>query len=80
MVAINPHISYCDKNYSCGWGYPGIGAVMVTSKTLEGVKREFAAALAFHIEGRLHNGDPMPQRLLSKDYRIEWPKGPIGSQ
>ncbi|MCD8385573.1 MAG: CopG family transcriptional regulator [Bacteroidales bacterium] len=70
METIKANIGFSDKNYSCGWGYPGIGVVMATSKTFDGVKKEFVDALDFHIEGMLQDGEEMPQWLLNKDYEI----------
>lgn len=72
MEKIKAQIGYSGKNYSCGWGYPGVGAVIATSKTFEGIKKEFVDSLDFHVEGMLLDGDDVPQWLRDKDYEIEY--------
>lgn len=72
METIIVNVSWSDKNYCGGWGYPGVGAVMATAKTLEQFKEEFQEALDFQVEGMIADGDPLPQWLRDKDYSIEY--------
>lgn len=67
---INVEISWSEKNYCCGWGYEGVGAVLCTNKTLSGVKHDFEESLRFHIEAMLEDGDSVPEWLASGDYEI----------
>ncbi len=72
METINAKIGFSGKNYSCGCGIADVGAVIATSKTLDGVKKEFESALDFHIEGMLLDGCDIPRWLKDKDYEIEY--------
>lgn len=67
---INVEISWAEKNYCCGWGYKGIGAVLCTNKTLSGVKQDFEESLRFHVEAMIEDGEQVPGWLASGDYEI----------
>lgn len=67
---INVEISWTDKNFCCGWGFEGIGAVFCTNKTLEGIKEEFEETLRFHVEAMAEDGEVVPDWLLNGDYEI----------
>ena len=65
-------VYWSDKNYNCGWAYPGIGTVIVAEKSLESAKQAFKEALEFHIEGMLEDGDDVPLWLEKGEYEIEY--------
>lgn len=65
-------ISWSEKNYCCGWGFEGIGAVFCTNKTIEGLKKDFKDSLRFHIEAMVEDGETVPEWLASGDYEIEY--------
>lgn len=65
-------ISWSEKNYCCGWGFEGIGAVLCTNKTIEGLKKDFKESLRFHIEAMVEDGETVPEWLASGDYDIEY--------
>lgn len=65
-------VHWSDKNYNCGWAYPGIGTVIVAEKSLESAKQAFKEALEFHIEGMLEDGDDVPLWLSKREYEIEY--------
>lgn len=65
-------ISWSEKNYCCGWGYEGIGAILCTNKTVEGIKQDFEESLRFHIEAMVEDGESVPEWLASGDYQVEY--------
>ena len=65
-------ISWSEKNYCCGWGFEGIGAVLCTNKTIEGLKKDFEESLRFHIEAMVEDGETVPEWLASGNYEIEY--------
>lgn len=69
---INVEISWAGKNYCCGWGYEGVGAVLCTNKTLPGIKSDFEESLRFHIDAMVEDGDSVPEWLAAGDYEIEY--------
>lgn len=69
---LNIEISWSDKNYCCGWGFEGVGAILCTNKTIEGIKRDFEDSLRFHIEAMIEDGESVPEWLAAGDYEIEY--------
>lgn len=67
---INVEISWSEKNFCCGWGYEGVGAILCTNKTLSGIKQDFEESLRFHVESMVEDGDQVPEWLASGDYEI----------
>lgn len=65
-------ISWSEKNYCCGWGYEGIGAILCTNKTIDGLKKDFEESLRFHVEAMVEDGENVPTWLASGDYEIEY--------
>jgi hypothetical protein len=72
MYIINIEIHWSDKNFCCGWGYEGFGAIVVTNKTLEGVKSEFISALNQQIADMCAEGETVPEFLINGDYKVEF--------
>jgi hypothetical protein len=73
MEKIEVRIGWSGKNYSCIADASALnGAVVVTNKTLEGLKRDFRESLQFHIEGCLQGGDTLPEWLTSGDYELSY--------
>lgn len=67
---INVEISWSEKNFCCGWGYEGVGAILCTNKTLSGIKQDFEESLRFHVESMVEDGDQVPEWLVYGDYEI----------
>ena len=58
-----------DRNYSaCCETAPGC---IATAATLEGIKKEFAEALEFHLEGMREEGDPISP-IFNEVYELEF--------
>jgi hypothetical protein len=73
MEKIEVKIGWSGKNYSCIADASVLnGVVVVTNKTLEGLKRDFPKSLQFHIEGCLQSGDTLPEWLTSGDYELKY--------
>jgi hypothetical protein len=71
MYKLEVTVDFTDKNFCAGTGEVG-GVVMATHKTLEGLKKEFAKALQFHIKGCIADGDDLPEWVVSGNYEIEY--------
>lgn len=69
---LNIEISWSEKNYCCGWGFEGVGAILCTNKTIEGIKQDFEESLRFHIEAMIEDGESVPEWLAAGDYDIEY--------
>ncbi|MDR2773357.1 MAG: CopG family transcriptional regulator [Tannerella sp.] len=75
MEKVNVTISWYGKNYCASLAADMIGGVVVsTNKTLEGVKKSFAEALQFHIEGRTQDEDVLPEFIRSGEYELNYIK------
>lgn len=72
MENIKVEIHWCDKNFSCVWGTPEFGSIIVTNKTLEGLKKEFETSLQAQINDMLADGESIPECLASGEYEIEY--------
>ncbi len=71
MNRLQVEVDFTDKNFCAGTGEIG-GVVLVTHKTFEGLKKEFAEALQFHIEGCIADGDKLPEWAVKGEYEIEY--------
>jgi len=68
---VNVLISWSGNNYcATSVGATINGVVIVTNKTLQGVKNDFSESLDFHVEGMLRDGDKINEWLKNKDYVI----------
>ena len=72
MEHINVEIHWCDKNYACAYDYPEFGCIVVTNKSIDGLKHDFEESLRWHIESSLEDGDFVPEFLKSGDYAIDY--------
>ena len=72
MEKIIVEIHWCDKNFSCVWGTPEFGSVIVTNKTLDGLKQDFISSLQTQINDMLADGEYVPEWLASGDYTVEY--------
>lgn len=70
MKEIKVETTWCDKNFSGGWGDPEIGAIIATGKTFANFKDEFQEALNFHFESFEEN--EIPEWWTNKDYTIDY--------
>lgn len=67
---IDVNVNWTEDNYCCSWLDGQGGVVLVTSKTLDGLKADFEESLMLHIEGCVADGDVMPDYLVKGDYDI----------
>jgi hypothetical protein len=73
MEKIQVKIGWSGKNYSCIADDSVLnGIVIVTNKTLEGLKKDFKESLQFHIEGCARGGDILPEWLLNGEYELSY--------
>jgi hypothetical protein len=73
MNTIQVKTGWSGKKYSCVADDTALnGIVIVTHKSLEGLKKAFPESLQFHVEGCVQSGDVLPQWLLSGDYELEY--------
>ena len=72
MEKIKVEVNWCEKNFACVWGCPAFGSIIVTNKTLEGLKKEFQLSLQSQIDDMLADGEDIPQFLASGDFEIEY--------
>ena len=64
-------IGWSGNNYSCVTDDKALnGIVVVTNKTLKGLKKEFKESLQFHIDGCVQDGDKLPEWLVSGKYEL----------
>jgi predicted RNase H-like HicB family nuclease len=73
MNTIKVLIGWSGKNYSASVAGDYVnGCVIVTDKTIAGVKKALQEALDFHIEGCIKDGDEIKTWLVSGDYKFEY--------
>ena len=73
MRKIKVKIGWSGNNYSCVSDDDALnGIIVVTNKTLDGLKKDFQESLQFHIEGCLQDGENLDEWLVSGDYEIEY--------
>jgi hypothetical protein len=73
MKKIEVRIEWSGKNYGCIADNPAlVGIIVVTNKTLAGLKNDFRESLQFHIEGCIKSGDILPDWLLSGEYELDY--------
>lgn len=65
-------VSWTGKNFCCSWSDDEIGSVVVTNKSLEGLKSDFAESLKWHIEGCVEDGDTVPEYLVKGEYSLSF--------
>ena len=73
MEKLQVKIGWSGNNYSCVADDAALnGIVVVTQKTLSGLKNDFQESLQFHIEGCLQDGDNLPEWLISGQYELDY--------
>ena len=73
MCKIEVKIGWSGNNYSCVSDDKALnGMIVVTNKTIEGLKKDFQNSLQFHIDGCLQCGDTLPEWLVSGEYELEY--------
>ena len=73
MGKIEVKIGWSGNNYSCVSDDKALnGMIVVTNKTIEGLKKDFQNSLQFHIDGCLQGGDKLPEWLVSGEYELEY--------
>jgi len=73
MEKIQVKIGWSGNNYSCVADDMALnGIIVVTNKTLEGLKKDFQESLHFHLEGCLQDNDVLPEWLVSGQYEVNF--------
>lgn len=72
---IKVNVEWAEKNFCASVDKQVPGAVVVTDKTLEGLKQAVREAVEFHVEGMLADGDEVPAWLAEGNYDFEWVLG-----
>lgn len=72
METIKVEVHWCEKNYACAVDIPGFASVVVTNKSLDGLKQNFEESLKWTIEDSLEEGESVPYYLMKGDYRVEY--------
>jgi len=73
MEKIQVKIGWSGKNYSCVADDAALnGIIIVTNKTLEGLKNDFQESLHFHIDGCVKDGDQLPEWLINGQYELDY--------
>ncbi|GHT77823.1 hypothetical protein AGMMS50262_19800 [Bacteroidia bacterium] len=73
MEKIQIRIGWSGDNYSCIADNPVLnGIIVVTNKTLEGLKKDFQESLQFHIEGCMQSGDKLPEWLSDDNCELDY--------
>ena len=73
MEKLQVKIGWSENNYSCVANNAVLnGIVVVTNKTLDGLKNDFQESLQFHIDGCLQDGDNLPEWLISGQYELDY--------
>ena len=73
MERIQVKIGWSGKNYSCVADDPALnGIVIVTNKTLSGLKKDVQESIEFHVEGCLKDNDILPDWLVSGKYELDY--------
>ncbi len=71
MKEVKVLISWSGDNYAAGSGEVN-GIVMVTHKTLVGVKEAFRQAFQFHVENSVADGDELPDYIIEGNYELDF--------
>lgn len=69
---IRVDVSWCERNYGCAWSDEELGTVVVTARTLEGLKRDFEESLRLHVAGCVEDGDEVPGWLARGEYEVDY--------
>ena len=69
---IHVDVSWSGDNFCCAWEDEQGGAVLVTAKTFQKLKDDFAEAVHLHVQGCVADGDTFPDYLRRGDYEIDY--------
>ena len=70
--SINVNVGWSGDNFYCVWEDGQDGSVIVTAKTIDKLKKDFAESLQLHIQGCIEDGDSFPEYLINGDYDINY--------
>jgi len=71
MEKINVKVGWSGNNYSAVVENIG-GVVLVTHKTLDGIKKDFSESFKFHIDGCIKDGDELPEYIVKGEYELNF--------
>lgn len=69
---VHVNVSWTGDNFCCSWSDGHDGAVLVTAKTFQKLKDDFAESIRLHILGCIADGDSFPEYLERGEYDIEY--------
>ncbi|MDR1985043.1 MAG: CopG family transcriptional regulator [Prevotellaceae bacterium] len=72
MEKIKVLINWCENNYSTSISDKGIGVIVATAKTLDGIKKEIAEALQQRIEWAVEDNENIEDWAKNGDYTLEF--------
>lgn len=72
MEKVRVDVQWCGKNFGACLGENVPGAVVVTAKSYQELKKEVEESLRLHVEGMVEDGDEVPQWLIDGDYELEY--------
>lgn len=70
MESIIVKVYWNEQNFECVWACEDFGTVIVTHKTLDGLKLAFEDAVKMQIADMLSDGEDVPQWLCDGRYSI----------
>ena len=68
METIKVQVQWCNRNFGASLGDNVPGAVVLTAKTFEELKKEVPETLRLHLESMEEDGDEIPAWLKNGDY------------
>lgn len=69
---ISVDVSWTGDNFCASWADGHDGVVLVTAKSLEKLKEDFAESIRLHVQGCVDDGDIFPDYLVNGDYDIKY--------
>ena len=72
MERIRVDVDWCEKNFGASLGENVPGAVVVTAKTYDKLKKYVNEALREHIDFMVEDGDVVPSWLVNGDYELDY--------
>lgn len=68
IIPVN--VSWAGDNFGCSWDDGHDGAVIVTAKSIDKLKKDFEESLRLHIRGCVSDGDAFPEYMINGNYEI----------
>ena len=73
MKKIKVKIGWSGNNFSCVTENEALnGIIIVTNKTIDGLKKDLVSSLQFHIRSCIKDGDNLPEWLKNREYQLDY--------